>query len=271
MAVACDAARPPPLEILYRDDRVIAVDKPPGLLVHRSDVDRHAREFALQMLRDQIGRRVFPVHRLDRATSGLLLFALDPEAAAFLGRRFEAGRKQSRYLAMVRGHTEPAGLIDKPLSDPRDERIDARVQRPRSARTRFQTLARTELPFTVDRYPSSRYSLLAIEPETGRRHQIRRHLKHASHPIIGDTTYGKGRHNRFVGEHFGVRRLLLACVELEIAHPDGTGTLRLVAAPSGAFRALLARLDWLAELPPHWRNGSGRGCRPSSLGDSLPS
>ena len=238
--------------MVYRDERLIAIDKPPGLLVHRSDVDRRARQFAVQMLRDQIGQRVYPVHRLDRATSGLLLFALDREGATFLGRQFEAGDKRSRYLAMVRGHTGDSGCIDRALVDPEDPRV-ASTTRPRQARTGFTTLARIELPFAVDRYPTSRYSLLAITPETGRRHQIRRHLKHASHPIIGDTTYGKGRHNRFVAERFGVRRLLLACVELAVAHPDDGRLLSLRAPPGDEFHALLAQFGWLAALPPGWR------------------
>ena len=244
------------LRIIHRDERLVAIDKPSGLLVHRSDVDRHACRFAVQMLRDQIGRRVHPVHRLDRATSGVLLFALDREGASTLARQFEGGLKRSRYLAIVRGHTTDSGVIDKALAEPEDPRLSSPIRPYRPAFTHFTTLARTELPFAVDRYPTSRDSLLMIEPETGRRQQIRRHLKHLSHPIVGDTTYGKGRHNRFVADHFGVRRLLLACIELTVAHPDDGRLLTLVAPPGDAFGALLAQLGWADVLAARWHGGN---------------
>ena len=150
------------LRIIHRDERLVAIDKPSGLLVHRSDVDRHACRFAVQMLRDQIGRRVHPVHRLDRATSGVLLFALDREGASTLARQFEGGLKRSRYLAIVRGHTTDSGVIDKALAEPEDPRLSSPIRPYRPACTHFTTLARTELPFAVDRYPTSRYSLLMI-------------------------------------------------------------------------------------------------------------
>ena len=170
--------------------------------------------------------------------------------------QFEGGLKRSRYLAIVRGHTTDSGVIDKALAEPEDPRLSSPIRPYRPACTHFTTLARTELPFAVDRYPTSRYSLLMIEPETGRRHQIRRHLKHLSHPIVGDTTYGKGRHNRFVADHFGVRRLLLACIELTVAHPDDGRLLTLVAPPGDAFGALLAQLGWADVLAARWHGGN---------------
>ena len=235
------------LHILYRDDYLIAIDKPSGLLVHRSDIDRHETRFAVQLLRDQIGRHVYPAHRLDRGTSGVLLFALDRDTARQLGEQFEQQRVAKTYLAVVRGHPPEAGAIDHPLvrrPDDYEQRAASEPGMAQAARTLFRRLATTELPYAVDRYPSSRYALLALHPETGRRHQLRRHLKHIAHPIIGDATYGKGRHNRLFQELFGCSRLLLACTRLELIHPQHGTPLALHAPPSPDFAALLSALGW---------------------------
>lgn len=235
------------LPILYQDDCLVAVHKPAGLLVHRSPLAAHDERFAVQLVRDQIGRRVHPAHRLDRGTSGVLVFALDRDTAARLGNAFETRQVGKRYLAVVRGHPAAAGLIDHPLARRYDEaeRIPAGASdAPQSALTRYRRLATAELPYAVDRYPTSRYALLELNPETGRRHQLRRHLKHVAHPIIGDATYGKGRHNRLFREVFGSGRLLLACVELTLAHPHSGAPLVLRAAPDGDFAAVLDRLGW---------------------------
>ena len=194
-----------PLHILYRDDGLIAIDKPSGLLVHRSDIDRRETRFAVQLLRDQIGRRVYPAHRLDRGTSGMLLFAYDGETASKLGAQFESRAVEKTYLAVVRGHPPESGVIDHPLARRPDdyEHLPANASlAAQPALTRYRRLAVTELPYAVDRYPTSRYALVELNPETGRRHQLRRHLKHLAHPIIGDSTYGKGRHNRLFQEVF---------------------------------------------------------------------
>ena len=238
---------PDALPVLYRDDDVVAIDKPPGLLVHRSEVDRHETRFAIQILRDQIGRRVWPAHRLDRGTSGVLVFGLRAEVASQLGRQFAAGTVGKRYLAVVRGHPPAAGCIDHALSrqrDPYEFRGEASSAEAQPALTRYRRLAAVELPFAVDRYPTSRYALLALEPVTGRRHQLRRHLKHIAHPIIGDATYGKGRHNRFFAERFDCHRLLLACTTLAFDHPADGRRLEMTAPVSGEFAATLAQLGW---------------------------
>jgi tRNA pseudouridine65 synthase len=236
-----------PLTILFRDEHIVAIDKPAHLLVHRSNVDRHETRFAVQILRDQIGCRVWPAHRLDRGTSGVLLFGLSAEIASRLGRQFEAGVVDKHYLAVVRGHPPETGCIDHPLSRQRDAYEfagDGCIQDAQPALTRFRRLAVTELPVAVDRYPSSRYALLEVLPVTGRRHQIRRHLKHIAHPIIGDATYGKGRHNRFFAEHFGCHRLLLACIALGFTHPVTGEALEMKTPVSGEFAATLAQLGW---------------------------
>ncbi len=235
------------LPILHRDEHIVVIDKPPNLLVHRSEIDRQETRFAIQILRDQIGQRVWPAHRLDRGTSGVLLFGLSPEIARIIGRQFEAGTVEKRYLAVVRGYPPAEGSIDHPLSrrrDPYEFRGERSSMEARPALTHFRNLAEIELPVAVDRYPSSRYALLELNPLTGRRHQLRRHLKHIAHPIIGDATYGKGRHNRFFAESLGCHRLLLACIELGFDHPAGGERLKVKAPVSGEFAATLAQFGW---------------------------
>lgn len=238
------------LPILYQDDRLVAIHKPSGLLVHRSVLDRHETRFAVQMLRDQLGRHVYPLHRLDKGTSGVLLFALDRETAARVGADFESRAVRKRYVAIVRGHPPADGVIDHALSRRHDdaEHVPAgATTEAQSAITRYRTLAAAELPVRVDRYPTSRYALLALEPETGRRHQLRRHLKHVSHPIIGDATFGKGRHNRLFAELFGVSRLLLACVGMQLTHPWDRRALALECPPSDDFAHVMTQLGWTPE------------------------
>lgn len=219
------------LQILYQDEHYVAIDKPPGLLVHRSPISRD-RVFALQTLRDQLGQRVYPVHRLDRATSGVLLFGLSSLAASRLVERFESRQVDKIYLAVARGWTDDEGLIDHPLAD--EEGNGTR----QPARTRYHRLATLELPFTVDRYPSARYSLLSVSPETGRRQQIRKHLKHISHHVIGDTTHGNGRHNRFFRQHLGLNRLLLTAQRLSFVHPFDGRRVTIAAAPDADWSML---------------------------------
>lgn len=239
------------LEILHQDDHLVAIHKPAGLLVHRSMIDRHEQRFAVQLLRDQLGRHVYPAHRLDKGTSGILLFCLDQRGAASLGRAFEAGEVHKRYLAIVRGHPPAAGQVDHPLSrqidayaSPRLPLPDQASCAPQAAQTRFRRLATVELPYRVDRYPTSRYALVALMPVTGRQHQLRRHMKHLSHPIIGDATYGKGCHNRFFATELGARRMLLACVAMRFKHPVTNALIELVAPPAPDFSDVANKLGW---------------------------
>jgi len=232
------------LNILYRDEHLIAIDKPAGLLVHRSELDRHETRFAVQLLRDQIGRRVQPVHRLDRGTSGVLLFAFDPEMTRQLSQQFETNAVHKTYLAVVRGWPPEEGCIDHALTVQADKYAGISGKEAQAAVTRFRRLATVELPFAVERFPTSRYALVALFPETGRRHQLRRHMKHIAHPVIGDTTHGKGIHNRFFQQQFGCHRLLLACVEMRFRHPV-TGEETIIRAPLGdQFAEVLERLGW---------------------------
>lgn len=208
------------LNLLYHDDFLVAIDKPAGLLVHRSDLDRHETRFAVQLLRDQLGRRVYPVHRLDKGTSGVLLFAFATDIVRALGTQFEAGTVEKTYFAVVRGWPPEAGIIDHPLTRKFDDygrQFPATEAQP--AITHFRRRASIELPICVDHYSTSRYALVELHPETGRQHQLRRHMKHIGHPIIGDATYGKGIHNRYFQQALGSHRLLLACTRLAFRHP----------------------------------------------------
>lgn len=207
------------MDILYLDDYLAAVHKPPGLLVHRTGLDAGETRFALQLLRDQLGRPVWPVHRLDKGTSGVLLFALDAQTASGLGRAFESGDVLHKtYHAIVRGWPAADGLVDHPLrrmpDDMRTEREEVQ-----DAQTRFRTLAHHELPLSDGRFCTTRCALVELQPLTGRRHQLRRHMKHIAHPIIGDATHGKGPLNRVVAACMGIQRLWLHASRLVLQHP----------------------------------------------------
>ncbi|XZG69553.1 pseudouridine synthase [Chitinibacteraceae bacterium HSL-7] len=233
------------LDILYQDEYVVAVHKPSGLLVHRSVLDAYETRFAMQIVRDQIGQRVWPAHRLDKGTSGVLLFALSPEMGRELGTQFETRAISKTYHALVRGWPEAHGTIDHALSRRFDDAElfgGSRDTTPQAALTHFHTLTRYTLPWQIDRYPECRYAWLRLEPETGRRHQIRRHLKHISHPIIGDSRYGKGVHNRQFAAELGSDRLLLAATQLTFAHPAHGQTIALTCPLAPELAQLLERL-----------------------------
>ena len=229
----------PPLEILYRDDRAIAIHKPSGLLVHRSPIDRRETRFAIQLLRDQIGQHVYPAHRIDRPTSGILLFGLDEAAGAALSILFQERKVQKTYLAMVRGHTQDAGLIDSPLHKYEDQDGHIKSVETQEARTDYQRLATIELPYSTERYATTRYSLVELSPHTGRRHQIRRHVAHIRHPIIGDVRHGCNKANKLARANFGIHRLLLAATHLEFPHPFENKTVKIHCPLEESFQAAL--------------------------------
>ena len=214
---------------MYQDAHVVAIDKPAGLLVHRTGLDAGETRFAVQLLRDQIGRPVWPAHRLDKGTSGVLLFALDAGVARQLATAFEAGAVRKSYQAMVRGWPPDAGLIDHPLARLPDDARNSRSLDVQPARTRFRVLERTTLPLPDRGFAHTRVALLELTPDTGRRHQLRRHCKHMAHPIIGDATHGKGPLNRAVAALLGVQRLWLHASELALVHPTGGQPLSLQA------------------------------------------
>lgn len=241
------------LQILYKDHHYVAINKPAGLLVHRSEIDRHETRFALQLLRDQLGAHVYPVHRLDKPTSGVLLFALSSDAAKAMASHFERGSVDKHYVAVVRGYLHEATTIDHALTY-RDDDYDDRGPSvtAQHAVTMVTPLATTELPFRFGRYETMRFSLVQAQPRTGRKHQIRRHLKHISHPIIGDASYGKGDLNRWVASHLGCRRLLLAATRLQFLHPFSREDITIDAPLEPDFLHLVDELGWRSRLPAAW-------------------
>lgn len=224
------------LPLLHLDDHFVAIDKPAGLLVHRTGLAAGASEFALQLLRDQLGREVHPCHRLDRPTSGVLLFALSKSAQSHAEQQFMAQKASKTYEAIVRGWTEPEGLIDYSLKqeDP--------PHREQEARTRYLRIAKSQLPLAVSRYSTARFSLLQLHPETGRKHQLRRHLAHIRHPIPGDTRHGDGAQNQLLREHFNARFLLLRATHLKLPHLNGFKTLEIKAGLEPEFERVKAEL-----------------------------
>lgn len=220
------------LPIIYQDEYLVAINKPAGLLVHRSMLDKHEILFAVQLLRDQIGQHVFPVHRLDRPTSGVLVFALSADIARKLGEQFASQVIQKTYLAIVRGHMLQAGELNYALKEKLDKIADKMAKQDKPAQdalTIYKPLEKFELPFAVSRYPSARYSLVQLTPKTGRKHQLRRHLAHLNHPIVGDTTHGDGKHNAFIRQQFDFNQLALTCKSMLITHPISNNALLLQA------------------------------------------
>jgi tRNA pseudouridine65 synthase len=207
------------LPLLHLDEHLAVIDKPAGLLVHRTAIDAHEQDAALQRLRDQLGRPVWPAHRLDRGTSGVLVFALSADVASLLGLALAQRQTRKRYLTLVRGWpAEDAGVVDHPLA--RDPELPSAGQPLLEAQTAWSCLRRLELPVAADaRFPTTRVAVLACEPVQGRRHQIRRHMKHIAHPIVGDANHGKGPLNRALAAHFGLQRLWLHAQRLSLKHP----------------------------------------------------
>ena len=220
---SAEALAEPPLRILYRDESCVAVDKPSGMIVHRgwANDDRDL----LRVTRDALGRYVYPLHRLDRGASGVVLFALDAHAARTLNRSFADGSMAKRYLALTRGHPPEHGLIDHPIPRaPGEERVPAQTEY-----------------FRIGSF--ERYALVVALPKTGRLHQIRRHLKHLSCPLIGDVRYGKGEHNRLFRERYAFERLALHAAALRFVHPVTEQPITVRAPLSGSFASCLTALS----------------------------
>ncbi|WP_075880940.1 pseudouridine synthase [Vreelandella massiliensis] len=237
-----------PLNILYQDESLVAVHKPSGLLIHRSALARGESEFLLQRLRDQIGQRVYPVHRLDRPTSGVMVFGLSAEVAGRLSESFTERQVDKRYLAVVRGKAPAEERLDYPLREEDGTRPKAEMPA-MPAMTDIRCLDSVELPVQVDRYPQARYSLVEARPLTGRRHQIRRHLSRRGYPIIGDAKHGKSVHNHFFADKLSAPRLLLAATYLAFDHPALAKRVQLSCALDATMTALFHHLGWAGHLP----------------------
>lgn len=225
------------LEILYQDEYLVAINKPHGLLVHRSPIAADASEFAIQLLRDQLGQKVFPVHRLDRKTSGILLFALDENINVVMQRSFMNKVIEKKYLALVRGFTLQEGTIDYALTTD-----DGKVQ---DAITHYKTIKQFEISVPHGKHLTSRYSLVEINPETGRMHQIRKHLAHIFNPIIGDRPHGCNKQNKLFLETWNMNTMLLHAAELEFIHPVTKQKIVIQAEISSEFHRTLSLLEKL--------------------------
>jgi tRNA pseudouridine65 synthase len=219
------------LEIIFQDDHLVAINKPHGLLVHRSPIAADADEFAVQLLRDQLGQKVFPVHRLDRKTGGVLLFALDNELNKQMQMAFMERRVDKKYLAMVRGFSPESSTIDYPLFDD-----NGRIH---EAITHFNIIEQFEIPVAFGKHQTSRYSLVEVKPETGRMHQIRKHFAHILHPIIGDRPHGCNKQNKLFLETWEMNTMLLHASELKFQHPVTTQDIVIRAEIQSEFCRML--------------------------------
>lgn len=231
---------PEALKILYQDDALVAIDKPAGLLVHRSALDAKETVFALQLVRDQIGREVFPCHRLDKPTSGVLLFALNKTVLKQVQEAFHEHAIEKTYLAVTRGWPSETGTIDYDL---RSEENPNKIQ---NAITSYRCLEQSSIDYPVGRYSRARFSFLELKPRTGRKHQIRRHLAHIRHPILGDTRHGDGAQNRFLRDFCGFQRLMLHASRLQLKHPCSGKGLEIIANTEAKFENAVRKLG-LAE------------------------
>ncbi|MGO1781221.1 MAG: tRNA pseudouridine(65) synthase TruC [Moraxellaceae bacterium] len=237
------------IDIIYEDEFLVAINKEAGLLVHRSWLDKGETRFAMQLTRDAVGCHVFPVHRLDKSTSGVLLFAKSSAVARSLTEAFTEHKITKQYLAVVRGFMPEQGTVDYALSFQPDAIADkfADLDKPaQEAVTHWQRLAQVELPFAVSKkHDTSRYSLMRLIPETGRKHQLRRHMRHLFHPIVGDTSHGDGRHNRFFRTQYGCARMLLHAQSLALSHPVTGEPLLLKAGLDSQWIRIMEEFSWI--------------------------
>lgn len=237
----------PALTILYQDEYLVAVDKPAGLFVHRSFLDKDEIYFALQLVRDLVGQYVYPLHRLDRPTSGVLLFALTEDVARLMGQAFTDKTIQKTYYALTRGHLVGSDIIDYPLKEKLDkigDKFSSTDKEPQSAVTQYKSINTASLAIPLGKYDSIRYSLIKLLPETGRRHQLRRHLAHLRHPIIGDINYGDNKQNPFFIGHFGFKRLMLIAKKLEFTHPITNALVVIEVEFDQQWQQVFEILDW---------------------------
>lgn len=236
-----------PLDIIYQDEWMVAINKPAGLLVHKSYLARKEVFFAMTMLRDQLGQYVYPIHRLDRPTSGVLLFALSSEMARVLSDIFSERLVTKGYVAMVRGHLLGADTLDYPLKEELDKIADKKANQDKEAQdaqTQWHHVLSGEYDAPIGNYDKARFSLIALKPSTGRKHQLRRHLAHLRHPIMGDTTHGDGKQNKYFKAHLGEQRLMLHASQLHFTHPIFKQSLAIYAPLPTSFTRICNQVGW---------------------------
>ncbi len=222
------------IDVLYRDDNYIAVNKPSGIFVHRSEMDPRAA-YMLGKVRNLVGCHVWPVHRLDRPTSGVVVFALSKEAAGLLSSQFRRKEVEKKYLAVVRGYIDEGGLIDYSLRKTNESSLQSAV-------TKYKRLATCELKYPVGRYNTARFSLVDVRPLSGRYHQIRKHFAHIAHPLLCDTVHGDGRQNRFLRSQFDINRLLLAAVGIRFNNPYTSECVNIEAPLAWEMKTVINKM-----------------------------
>ncbi len=215
------------LEIIFQDKHLVAINKPHGLLVHRTKIANDTEEFALQLLRNQLNQSVYPAHRLDRKTSGVLLFSLHKEMDQLIQTAFYNQEISKKYLAILRGFSPQSGTIDTDLV-----KENGTIQ---NAITHYNTLQHVEIPFPQGKFESARFSLIEAKPETGRFHQLRKHFAHLRHPIIGDRPHGCNKQNKWWKETFAMEKMMLHASELSFQHPISGEAIVLQANPQPEF------------------------------------
>ena len=228
-----------PLQIIFEDEEYIAINKPAGVLVHKTPLEKDPEAlFAVQLLEEQVGYKVYPMHRIDRPTTGVLLFGKRSKAASMLQPQFFDNSIKKYYLSIVRGYLpEVHGIIDHPLA--KDMKFSMQ-----EARTEYWSLESSEVPFvSSDRYKTSRYSLVKVYPHTGRMHQIRRHFAHLRHYIIGDTTHGDNKQNNFFASQFQLANMLLHAWELNFIQPFSDEALTITADIPEHFKKSMIDLN----------------------------
>ncbi|MEP2026895.1 MAG: pseudouridine synthase [Reichenbachiella sp.] len=224
------------LEILFQDENYVAINKPHGLLVHRSKIATNTDLFAVQQLRNQLGQHVYPAHRLDRKTSGVLLFALNKSALSAIREIFEKEEMKKTYWAIVRGYTDADGLIDYALTNDKGKSQEAQ--------TAYTTLDRSEIEVPHGKFTTSRYSWIEAKPKTGRMHQLRKHFAHIFHPIIGDRPHGCNKQNKLFLEKWKMGTMLLHAVELGFVHPYTEQQITIKANAQAEFVRMVNTLGF---------------------------
>lgn len=233
------------LDIILNDESLVVVVKPAGMSVHRNSDDRVSDSYLLQRLRDQTGDWLFPIHRLDRATSGLVVFAKSPEVAAVVSAQFANREVLKQYIALVRGHTQPCDSIAHSLISMRGRTKPEGhpAREPQKALTEFETVNNWTLPFSSGPYETTRCSLVNVFPKTGRWHQIRRHFNYHSYPVIGDSSHGDTRVNKAFTDQLGIQRLMLMASFLKFSHPKTNEPMHLECHIDADFQTAIERIE----------------------------
>lgn len=229
------------LEILFEDEQIVAINKPHGLLVHRSAIATNTDVYAVQELRNQLDCHVYPVHRLDRKTSGVLLFTKQKDLVAPLQAQFANHKVEKTYLAILRGWSEDEGTIDYALTNDKGKTQEAI--------TVYKTFERTEIEVPFGKHATSRYSLVEAKPKTGRMHQLRKHFAHILHPIIGDRPHGCNKQNKLFLEKWHMSTMLLHAQKLKFTHPIKNKEIKIQASPHSEFQRMLATLEFSYSSP----------------------